>query len=512
MQTPAFLKRLLENGEKSPGAMLTKLDGWVNVLSGIGDATRDKSASMQITRTTPLQLEECLELFHSDDLANRIVTAVTEDAMREGFTVTYCDDSNDKDADDSTEVQDQEKQIQNKARELCVADKVREARIWARCTGGAAVYLMVDGAGLPEEPLDDTKIKKLVGLEVVDRGDIVPSTYYYLGPKIGQVETYRLTMSGEGGSVQTNILIHETRLVMFRGAMTSRRERIRNNGWDHSVLQRVIEVLKQVNGSWGSVMTMMHDFSQAVFKIKGLIDAMAEGGEKDIVKRMALVDLVRSLARAVVLDAEEEDYKVVERGAVTGIDTLIDKLFLRLSSAARMPVTILMGQAPAGLNATGASDLRWWYDTVRSEQEHEIKPRLERIIHIIARELFPGVDPQSWEVCFPSLWQMSATEEAAYRKSVADTDHIYITDGVVLAEEIALSRFGEGKYSAEYEVNLEARKQLLDMALEAKAAGLDPNADPNADPNEDPNAAPKQNAKQNVAAKGPANGQQPNDK
>ncbi len=39
-----------------------------------------------------------------------------------------------------------------------------------------------------------------------------------------------------------------------------------------------------------------------------------------------------------------------------------------------MPVTILMGQSPAGMNATGESDFRWHYDRIKSRQTLHIAP------------------------------------------------------------------------------------------------------------------------------------------
>src|SRR5580704_6823310 len=46
------------------------------------------------------------------------------------------------------------------------------------------------------------------------------------------------------------------------------------------------------------------------------------------------------------------------------------------------PVSLLMGQAPAGMNATGESDTRFFYDQVRAEQE-AIKPKIEKLVKIM---------------------------------------------------------------------------------------------------------------------------------
>jgi hypothetical protein len=117
------------------------------------------------------------------------------------------------------------------------------------------------------------------------------------------------------------------------------------------------------------------------------------------------------------------------------------------------------------MNATGASDLRFWYDTVRASQRHELKPRLERIVNLAAKNV-EGVDPGVWEVNFPSLWQMSEKEEAEVKKIVAETDKIYTDSGVVLPEEVTISRWGSGAYSSEMNLDLEARHAVLEAELD----------------------------------------------
>jgi hypothetical protein len=49
---------------------------------------------------------------------------------------------------------------------------------------------------------------------------------------------------------------------------------------------------------------------------------------------------------------------------------------------------------------------------------------------------------------------MSDKEQADLRKTTADTDVAYINAGVLLPEEVALSRFGSGTWSAETAVDL----------------------------------------------------------
>lgn len=465
--------RVVQAGQQMAGRM----DGWFNTLTGLGTA-RDKRMWGDFQAGNVLTPQQCEDLFHHDDLAHTICAAIPNDALRQGICVKRNTEEETGEDAEVSEVQEDAVTLDKRLRELGLADKLREAMTWGRVYGGGFILLGVTGAGRPETPLDDERVTGVEFLTVLDRRDLQPDSYYSdpLRPKYGEVEIYLIQPISQGPlpAFLSQVRVHETRLVRFGGAMTSRRERQKNNGYDHSVLQKLVGILRDANSGWDSVITMFQDMSQAVYKLQGFIDSIAEGDESALKDRLALMDALRSIVKAIVLDAEAEDFKLVERGSMTGVGDLLDRLWIRLSAAARMPVTILMGQAPAGLNATGAIDLRWWYDTVRMAQEMQIKPPAERIVRMVAKGLFADMDAESWTVDFPALWMLTPQEQADLRAKVAETDIKYIQAGVCLPEEITLSRFGLGEYSTEYVVDLEARKQALEVELERLADPPEP--------------------------------------
>jgi len=232
----------------------------------------------------------------------------------------------------------------------------------------------------------------------------------------------------------------------------------------------------------------MSDASQAVFKVQGLMSMIA-GGQKDVLQtRMQLVDMSRSVARALLLDAEGGEEFERTSSNFTDAQNMLDKFMLRLASAAEMPVTILMGRSPAGENATGESDFRAWYDTIRTAQENDLEPRLSRLVTLLMLSKdgpTGGIVPETWEIRFDPLWQATPEEQATIEKITAEKDKIYLETGVLLPEEVALSRFRSEGWNAETQIDRNVRETLLEIELETLA---DPEEEP--PPVEEPEEEP----------------------
>lgn len=413
-----------------------RFDNWQNDVTGFG-TVRDKSQAAGFFGDLEIQDPELTALFHNSDMGCKIVSIVPREMLRQGFKVS----SDDKALADA---------LTEDCKRLGVRAKFREAITWARLYGGACIFVGANDGGKAEQPLNPAAVKSVSFLDIYDRRYAVVYRRYEdkTNPKYGEPEVYQLNKVGTGNVAY----VHETRLIKFHGAMTDVETKIRLNGWDHSVLQRCYGPLRQFDAAYNAGELMLTDASQGVFKIKGLLSAIASGNKADILTRAQLVDMGRSISRSIMLDSEGEDFtKIATQFA--GVADMLDRAANRLSAASEIPVTILMGQAPAGLNATGASDVRVFYDTIASEQETELKPRLVRLLNLltIARK-----SPATATVTFPSLWQETATEKSARRKADAEKDVLYITNEVVTPEEVAKARFTGD--DADFEIDMANRE------------------------------------------------------
>lgn len=420
---------------------LERLDGFVNAITGLG-TSRDRLTGAQLysTRATVQQQGILETLYYENDLCASIVDAIVDDSMRQGIELERAQTVGED--DDGETVKRQAEAMLRRADDLGAISAVDAAARFGRLYGGGAVFLVMDD-GANEQPL---KLgRRIVSTMVLHRWELTPSTYYTdpMKPRYGEVEVWRANPSGVSGAA--NLLIHESRLLPFYGLPVSRDERTRQNGWSLSVLTRVYDVIRDVDQNWRSVSNILSQSTQPIFKILGLASMVANGQDEVLTRRMAAANLGRSALNAVLIDSEGEEFRY-ENASLSGLDVILDKSWQRAAAAARMPVTRLMGMSPAGLNATGASDIRGWYDSVQAYREGDLGPQLRRLFEVIAAEL-GDTAPGEWAVAWPSLWQMSPTEEATHRKTIADTDAVYIDKGVVLPEEVAVTRFGGGGYS-----------------------------------------------------------------
>ena len=86
-------------------------------------------------------------------------------------------------------------------------------------------------------------------------------------------------------------------------------------------------------------------------------------------------------------------------------------MMMDVAGAARIPVTKLFGRSPAGMNATGESDMRNYYDYIDGLRENEFRPIIERILPVMAMSAW-GEVPDDLEITFPTMQTPDAKEKA----------------------------------------------------------------------------------------------------
>ena len=467
-------------------------DGWENTITAIG-TSRDKRLGGRMARPIPVvDYREFEDLYFGSDLAATAAELPAKEMIRAWITITADDPGTIEEPRSRTENEEATtteekvslgKKIAGRLDELEAQAKIFEAMVWARVFGGALLFLGVDDGGGDDpkamaEPLNEDRIESFEHLTVFDRWD-VHIAKRYSDPRhvnFGQPELYRITSTAHDGEIAPGTdLIHESRFIRFDGVLTNRRRQRDNGGWNDSIYVRTKDLIRDFDLAWNGIANLLQDFSQAIFKMRGLRDAILADKDDLVLKRMAIIDLCRSIGRAVPIDSEDEDF---DRKAtpVSGMPELMDRFALRMSAAFRMPATLLFGQSPAGLQATGASDIRFFYDQISANQETTLRSKIERLIRIVLLDKggpTKGKEPEEWGFIFNALFQLTELEQATLRGTQAKTDQIYLTEGVVSEDEIAYSRFGGDRYGVDTVLDIEQRNEDK-LAAEAEPEPPEP--------------------------------------
>lgn len=437
-------------------ALLPREDSWVNPTTGYGPGY-DKTNDAIFLSTTRLNDRLLSALYYGDPIAHRLVNIIPQEMFRRG----YCLSS------DSDPELAQERYKQGKA--IDIDGRLRKTLKWGRLWGGCLGILGAnDGAGDLSKPLRPEAVRAFSFINLIDRRYAQVARFYTdaNSPKYNQPEIYMITTLR--GQV---FYVHESRVVRFDGTEVDDEKAYALAGWSDSVLQLQYDILKKLAAGYDSSSSLLADANQAVFKLKGLMKQVATGGKEALQTRMRAVDLTRSSGRSVLLDTEEDFKREVT--SFTGIPDVLDRFMMLLSAGTGIPVTLLMGRSPAGMNATGDADFRAFYDVIASEQEKIVTPVLLKLYALFGQ--LPEDIEVEWHPLYePSDKEQAETEEIEERteKTRAEKYAVYLGASVLLPEQVALHEFGTDEEIVIEEAALRASlKTEIDLALDPAVTG-----------------------------------------
>ncbi len=441
--------------------------GWMNAATGLGTFSRDKVMQASYIDSLRITDPELAALYHSNDLAAKIVELRPKEMFRRGYELCFPDPAGEAEGGQNGNAETAAEVAEYAAKLRC-DEMCRDGSIFGRLFGGTLLIIGADDGQDVSLPLNEDRIKSVRYLNLVDRRFLFAKTYYSnpFEPKFGEVETYQVTNAF--GDQQQSV-VHETRVIRFDGNPVEILKKRQLAGWTLSVLQRPYDVLRAFDSSFQAAANLMVDASQAVFKMKGLMQQIASGESQALQQRMAMVDMSRSSARAILLDEENEDFKR-ESTSFAGIADTLGVFMQRIASAADMPVTILFGREPSGLNATGEADFQHFYDTIASEQKNRMEPALRRIYELIClakdSPTRGAIPKDGIEIHWKPLKQPNDIEKAEIYSKMAVADAAYVTNQILMPEEVALSRFKGGELHLETEIDVESRITMKEAELD----------------------------------------------
>lgn len=154
----------------------------------------------------------------------------------------------------------------------------------------------------------------------------------------------------------------------------------------------------------------------------------------EIMRRVEAFNNLRTNQGMMMVDKTREDFKNVS-ASLASLDVLQAQSQEHMAAVSRIPLVKLLGISPAGLNASSEGELRAFYDTIGAYQQRFMKPNLSRVIDIAQISLWGEVDPDI-TFKFKPLWSLDEKTLADMQKVKADSDAVYLTEGVVAPLEV----------------------------------------------------------------------------
>lgn len=358
-------------------------------------------------------------MYRSSWVVGQVVDVVADDMTRKGVKLNGLSTPKD------SEMIDQEMD------RLQVWDKLNKNIKWSRLYGGSLAVMMIDGQNV-STPLNPNTIGKgqFKGLMVLDRWMVQPTLedlVTEMGPDYGKPKYYDVITDSVG---LCNQRIHYSRAIRMDGVELPYWQSITENLWGQSVIERLEDRLTIFDSATLGAGQLVYKAHLRTYKVKKLREIIAAGGKfyDALVKQIQEIRMWQSNEGMTLMDAD--DAFETHQYSFTGLDNLLLQFGQQISGATGIPLVRLFGQSPAGLNATGESDLANYYDNINQQQEGRLRTPLQVLYAVLHMSVLGKPLPDSFSFKFASLWQLDDEKKANVAKGV--------TDAVLAAEEAGL--------------------------------------------------------------------------
>lgn len=367
--------------------MINFNDGYINFITGAGERGKDKNLYTHYKNDDITEID-AISIYDQSWSGSRLVKIPINDMIRKWRFFEG----------------QRKKRWEALDVEFCIKKISKTALTYAKVTGGAAIYFETEDKDL-NLPIDGRS--KLKRLHVFHRGEINTSFYGHTHNSLfrNDLDTVTITRS----DVDSTLPVHVSRFVFINGPDVTFH--------DPAETVRVF----QGKSCYAATKTLINTFDGLIADLSHLSSEMGldiiqipdlathfvnEDAERQFTKRMTAAQLGKSVRNALVIDKDEtHDTKILN---LEPYSKLMRSLLEALAAAGNMPLTKFLGVSPGGMNATGESDTRFYYDTIAEMRKVWLGGSLNRIDQKI--EFFTGVKRSPY--VFPQLWEKDDKEDS----------------------------------------------------------------------------------------------------
>lgn len=369
------------------------LDAFSNLAARLGYASGNllEATNYENTRLTR-DFQLLVTLYRSNWLTRKIIDLPAEDMLKNWYQVV-----SDMSPDQLDKLQKVERRTKTRA-------GILQGLKWGRLFGGGACIIIIKGhEDRLDTPLDlaDVMPGSYKGLIPLDRWSGITPTADLIddlsSPDFGLPEGYRVTL--QNGTV---FEIHSSRVLRFQGRDLPSWEKAAEMQWGVSEIEIVFDELRKRDNTSFNIAGLVFLANIRVLTLPNIAEslALAPGQvQQQLYNILEAQNRIMSSMGMMVLPKDGQFN--THAYSFSGLNEIYESFMLDCAGAAEIPVTKLFGRSPAGMNATGESDLQNYYDGIEQKQEADLRPQLEKLLPIICTSTF-GAVPDDLDFKFPS--------------------------------------------------------------------------------------------------------------
>ena len=327
---------------------------------------------------------------------------------------------------------DQLEEFEETFEDLCIWQKLNEGLKYSGLYGSSVGVYLIDGQDF-STPLRLETVGKgqFKGILPLDRWQVTPSVGNLIkeyGPNMGMPKFYQVLAD----TVTPNLgNIHHSRLFRIDSIKLPHYQMIAENFWAESIVERIFDRLTAFDSTTASAAQLVFRAYLRTWKVPDLRNIIADGGPglTNLTKNVQQIRRFQSIEGLTLVDGEDE----MESASYgfEGLDDILTQFGQQLAGACEMPLVRLFGTSPKGMNATGESDLRNYYDGIRRKQKAQLRAPVKTILKLTHQSLYgKPLDPRTSFV-FNPLWQVTEAEKSEIAERNGNTINNTFSNGII---------------------------------------------------------------------------------
>ncbi|GHV35082.1 hypothetical protein FACS1894187_07020 [Synergistales bacterium] len=409
------------------------MDAFSNPLARLGAGTPDATQYTQyVKQNFTAQYNTLTALYRENWVVKRLIDVVPEDMTKNWYRIN------------SQLAPDSKQQIARLERKTRVLSKVLDGLKWGRLYGGAVAVIIIDGHDdILDQPLhlDTIMPGSFKGLIVVDRWSGVSPSLEIVDniddSEFGLPKYYTIYNNAFGLGVR----VHHSRILRFIGRPLPYIEELSESYWGTSELEHVYsEIVKYDNTSF-NIAALVFSANLKVYKMEGFeqLATAPSSVQRDLYNTLTMMNYMMN-SQGMQIMGQQDSFET-QQYSFAGLSDIYEMFMLDVSGASEIPVTKLFGRSPAGMNATGESDMANYFDGIEEKQEAYLRPIIDRLLPILCMSEFSSV-PDDLDFEFEPIRRPSEDEKKTISTQITTAVTSVFNAGII-SQQIALKELRE---------------------------------------------------------------------